>query len=235
MKDRIVEKIIRINDQPIDELFRQPGKIYTFLNPVSYLDAIRNKALFSEFDGIFSDGGLLVKAIRLGYGKKVERRSFDMTSLASVFFQYAQQNKKRVYIIASKEHEVQKAIGVFQENYPELNIVGYRNGYFSSADEKQQAIDTIIRLKPDYVIVGMGAIAQEKFLIQLRDSGFPGVGFTCGGFIHQVANNEITYYPQWINTMNLRFVYRFYKEKHTRKRYFQAAFLFPVKFLMEKF
>ena len=53
-----------------------------------------------------------------------------------------------------------------------------------------------------------------------------GIGFTCGGFIHQTANNEIEYYPLWIDRMNLRFVYRMYKEKHTRKRYVQVTFYF---------
>ena len=33
----------------------------------------------------------------------------------------------------------------------------------------------------------------------------------------KTANNEIEYYPLWIDRMNLRFVYRMYKEKHTRK------------------
>lgn len=40
--------------------------------------------------------------------------------------------------------------------------------------------------------------------------------------------------PLWIDRMNLRFVYRMYKEKHTRKRYVQAALLFPARFLWEK-
>ncbi|MDB1069579.1 hypothetical protein PL690_21470, partial [Phocaeicola vulgatus] len=56
----------------------------------------------------------------------------------------------------------------------------------------------------------------------------------CGIKVHQTANNEIEYYPLWIDRMNLRFVYRMYKEKHTRKRYVQAALLFPARFLWEK-
>ena len=31
-------------------------RIYTFLNPVSYLIARKNKGLFNQFDGIFADG-----------------------------------------------------------------------------------------------------------------------------------------------------------------------------------
>lgn len=44
---------------------------------------------------------------------------------------------------------------------------------------------------------------------------------------------RIEYYPLWIDRMNLRFVYRMYKEKHTRKRYVQAALLFLHAFVGE--
>ena len=66
----------------------------------------------------------------------------------------------------------------------------------------------------------------------MRNARIPGVGFTCGGFIHQTANNEIEYYPLWIDRMNLRFVYRMYKETY-RKRYVQAALLFLHAFVGE--
>ena len=92
----------------------------------------------------------------------------------------------------------------------------------------------IVATAPDFLIVGMGMLAQERFLLRVRDAGFRGIGFTCGGFIHQTARNEIDYYPGWVDRMNLRFLYRMYREKHTRKRYMQAALLFPARFLYER-
>lgn len=92
----------------------------------------------------------------------------------------------------------------------------------------------ITEINPDFLIVGMGALMQERFLIKAKLSGFQGIGFTCGGFIHQTSKNEIEYYPIWADKLNLRFVYRMYKEKHTRKRYIQAAFLFPIRFVYER-
>ena len=75
---------------------------------------------------------------------------------------------------------------------------------------------------------------QEQFLLKVKNAGFDGIGFTCGGFIHQTAKDEIDYYPGWVDRMNLRFLYRMYKEKHTRKRYLQAALLFPARFIAER-
>ena len=158
-----------------------------------------------------------------------------MTSLAPQLFQYAEENKKTIYIVASKQEETEKAVGIFKARYPDLKFAGYRNGYFSNEEEQEKEAAYITQLNPDYLIVGMGALMQEKFLLKVKQAGFNGIGFTCGGFIHQTAKNEIDYYPAWVDRMNLRFIYRMYKEKHTRKRYMIAAFVFPIRFIIERF
>lgn len=230
----LVQKILSTETFSIDEIFTKKGRIYTFLNPVSYLSALDNKAIFTRFDGIFTDGSILVAAIKLAYGKHVTRRSFDMTSMAPEFFSFAEANQKTVYIVASQQGQVKRAVSIFRERYPNLQFSGYRNGYFTSETEMDREAERIITLNPDFLIVGMGIVMQEKFILKVHDKGYKGIGFTCGGFIHQTAKNEIDYYPAWADRLNLRFVYRMYKEKHTRKRYLQAAFQFPVRFISER-
>lgn len=235
MDKELANIIIDTEKFPFASVLSERGKAYTFLNPVSYLDALKNKDLFSQFDGIFADGSLLVAAIKLLYGKQVIRRSFDMTSVAPQLFEYAQQNQKSIYIVASKQEQVEKAVNIYKERYPEINIIGYRNGYFTNEEEKDEEAKHIVGMNPDFLIVGMGAIAQESFLLKVKEAGFKGIGFTCGGFIHQTASNMIDYYPAWIDRMNLRFLYRMYKEPHTRKRYIKAGLFFPVRFIWERF
>ena len=215
--------------------YNKTNNIYTFLNPVSYLTALDNKDLFNQFDGIFADGSLLVAAIKLLYGKKITRRSFDMTSLAPQLFEYAEKNGKTIYFVASKQEETEKAVEIIKKRYPQLVFAGYRNGYFFNEEEQDKEATYITQLNPDFLIVGMGALIQEKFLLKVKKAGYQGIGFTCGGFIHQTSKNEIDYYPVWIDRMNLRFIYRMYKEKHTRKRYLTAAFVFPIRFFAERF
>lgn len=235
MASTLVKNIISTEKQTIDQFLSKQGKIYTFLNPVSYLTALDNKKLFEQFDGIFADGSILVAAIKILYGKSITRRSFDMTSLAPQLLSYAEQNKKTIYIVASKQEQVEKAVDIFKERYPNLQICGYRNGYFTSDSEMDKEAKYITEINPDFLIVGMGALMQEQFLLKVKLAGFKGIGFTCGGFIHQTSQDEIEYYPAWADKLNLRFVYRMYKEKHTRKRYIQAAFLFPIRFTIERF
>lgn len=230
----LVSKIISTEFFSVDQIFENKGKVYTYLNPVSYLTALENKKLFSQMDGIFADGGLLVKAIKLVYGKQVTRRSFDMTSMAPELFAYAAEHGKTVYIVASKQEQVEEAVEIFRERYPKVKFAGYRNGYFASEEEMAQEARQVTELNPDFLIVGMGALMQEKFLLKVKGAGYQGIGFTCGGFIHQTSKNEIDYYPAWVDKTNLRFVYRMWKEPHTRKRYVMAGLLFPVRFIAEK-
>lgn len=230
----LVSKIISTESFSVNQIFENKGKAYTYLNPVSYLTALDNKELFSQLDGIFADGGLLVKAIKLVYGKQVTRRSFDMTSMAPELFAYVAKHGKTIYIVASKQEQVEKAVEIFRERYPKVKFAGYRNGYFASESEMDVEAKYIAKLNPDFLIVGMGALMQEKFLLKVKNAGYQGVGFTCGGFIHQTSRNEIDYYPAWVDKINLRFVYRMWKEPHTRKRYMMAGLLFPARFIAEK-
>lgn len=210
------------------------GMVYTFLNPVSYLDAINYKKLFEKFDGIFADGSILVGAILYLYGKKVKRYSFDMTSVAPILFNYAVDKGKTVYIVASRQEQVEKAAKILKQRYPTLSFVGLRNGYFENEQDVKDEVKKIVNVNPDFLIVGMGIINQERFLLQVKEAGFQGIGFTCGGFIHQTAQDQIDYYPAWIDRMNLRFLYRMYKEPYTRIRYLKAGFIFPVRFVWER-
>jgi len=190
--------------------------ITTFLNPFSYLLARCNKHQLSHFN-INIDGGLLVILLNL-FGFKYKRKSFDMTSLAPVVFNDAINNNKSIYFIGSKPKVVDLAIKNIQDQFPELNICGYRDGYIDQ-NEMVVVLDIINSLKADYVICGMGTPLQEKFLIDLQKSGWTGKGYTCGGFLHQTAAG-IKYYPNWVNTLGLRAFYRMYDEPKLIRRYF---------------
>lgn len=220
-----------------ENIAQKKGEIYTFLNPVSYLDARRNKELFNSFDRIFVDGSILVGAIKVLYRKKLKRRSFDMTSVAPLLFDYSLKNSKSIYIVGAKEEEIETTINILRCNYPKLNIIGYRNGYFDCQEEKEEEYKKINSINPDFLIVGMGIIHQERFLVDIKNRGFRGIGFTCGGFISQTAKGEntIDFYPEWVDKYNVRFLYRMYKEKHTRKRYLKASILFPLSFIKDKY
>lgn len=232
---RLIQKIIQSSEKSIETFFTNTGKIYSFLNPVSYINVRKYCEQYKDMDGLFADGELLIFFISLFYGKKIPRYSFDMTSLAKYFFSFACKNQKSVYLIGAEKEFICKASDVIKKEYPELNIVEFRNGYFSSFEERQQSIERIVEMQPDFVVVGMGSVVQDLYLMDLKKAGFKGIGFSCGGFFHQIAQNGSSeFYPSWIDKCELRYLYRMYKEPHTRKRYFKAAFCFPIEFVWDR-
>lgn len=227
----LVRKIIESESLSDRDIFECRGMDYTFLNPVSYLEARECPDIFLRMRGVFADGNLLAKAIDLKHGSMVSRRSFDMTSLAGRLFIHASDTGKSVYFVGASDEEIGSAGDIIGRQYPRLDIAGMRGGYFRDACEVKSACEEIVRRNPAFVIVGMGVCRQEKFLAALRSAGYGGIGFTCGGFFSQLAAYGLDYYPRWVNRLNLRFIYRFIKEPHTRRRYVSAFFKFPLKFL----
>lgn len=234
-QEGLCHMIIRTEGVSWETIMCSGPAIITFLNPVSYIYACKNRCLFNRFDGIYADGSLLVKAIKIFYGKKVTRRSCDMTSLVPLVFSYAVRNKKTVCFVGSKQEELDAAIEIMHAAYPGLMIVGSHNGYFENETQTEAVVSEIAsKIKPDFLFIGMGIGKQEEFLVRVKSAGFQGVGFTCGGFIHQTAMGNENYYPAWVDKLNLRFIYRFFKEPHTRSRYIKAFFVFPWYILLER-
>ena len=54
MKSIIVNKILSTERSSVHQIFETKGKVYTYLNPVSYLTALDNKELFRRLDGLFA-------------------------------------------------------------------------------------------------------------------------------------------------------------------------------------
>lgn len=192
--------------------------LVTYLNPYSYLAARRNVTLFGKFDEIHIDGIALVLFLRWFGVADVRRESFDMSSFAPEFFKSATAEGKNVYMIGAKPEEIALAVDRISERFPSLLIAGYRHGYFESDAEKAELLGSLAALAPDYVICGMGTPLQETFLVELREAGWKGTGYTCGGFFHQSAE-RLSYYPGWIDRLNLRWAYRIYREPKLLKRY----------------
>tara|TARA_R110001583_G_scaffold195466_1_gene373979 strand:+ start:4201 stop:4875 length:675 start_codon:yes stop_codon:yes gene_type:complete len=197
----------------------EKGKIHTFLNPYSYL-VIRDKPeLLKGFDHVLVDGQLMVKFLSIFGIAKVQRKSFDMTSLAPIVFKDAENTQEKVYLVGTTPNAIELAVSKLKLEYPNLNIIGYHHGYLDKEDDANIVIDSINLLEAGIVIVGMGAPRQEQFLLKLKQSGWKGTGFTCGGFFHQTST-KINYYPKWVDKFNVRWAYRIYDEPKLFTRYF---------------
>lgn len=213
-----------IKNKVSDEFTISNNKICTFLNPFSYLIMRRNKELMNRLDVIYFDGYWLCKIYNFMFNKDINRVSFDFSSVADKYFKSLSSDSK-VAVIGSDSVSNKVFCEFLNNNYNNFTVIFNRDGYFSNDEERDNCIRNIINLEVDNIIVGMGTPYQEDFLSALKDKGWSGSGYTCGGFIHQTANKGKKYYPTLMDKWNLRFVYRIYDEPKLIKRY---AFYYPV-------
>ena len=165
----------------VDVLLNMQSGIVSYVNPYSYLK-LRNKIDLTDFDLITSDGVVLKKLSSIFLNKSIQRLSPDFSSYFKPLFKQLSISKSEVYFIGTKPKFIEKSIQNIQVKYPDLNIIGSRDGYFKDDEELRLHIKEIKKLNPEVVIVGMGSPLQENYLIKLKAAGWSGRGFHAGVF-----------------------------------------------------
>lgn len=124
--------------------------------------------------------------------------------------------EKAFYLIGSKPQVIKETVEKLCYEYKGIRIVGYRDGYIRTEEEKQQLIADIAEKKPDVVFVAMGSPKQELLMeeIQQRHRAiFQGLG---GSF--DVYTGHVQRAPKWWVDHNLEFAYRLIREPKRIKR-----------------
>lgn len=124
----------------------------------------------------------------------------------------------KVYLFGAKEEIITKVKTIFEEKYPNLQIVGARNGYFSQSDEPE-IVKNIAQSKADMMFVAFSSPQKEywinKYIDQLRVPFVMGVG---GSF--DVVAGVTSRAPEWMQEHGLEWFYRFIQEpRRMWKRY----------------
>lgn len=71
------------------------------------------------------------------------------------------------YLVGSRTEVVEKTVSQLKERYPDINIAGYRNGFFEPGDE-ERLVEDLKRTRPDFVFVAMGSPKQELLMQKLK-------------------------------------------------------------------
>jgi N-acetylglucosaminyldiphosphoundecaprenol N-acetyl-beta-D-mannosaminyltransferase len=210
-------------DQKVNEVYLANSSekiIATFVNPFSYPILLDKPDLSSRFNLIFSDGALHTKLHNMFCVNKIDRVSFDLSSIAKDTLLRAQKMNLRIAFIGGKPEHSEALPCKLLELFPELNIVFCRDGYFGDEKEKKECIVDLKGSQPDIVIIGMGTPLQEEFLLKVVD-GLPSTRefYTCGGFLEQTATKGDYYHPI-VKKLGIRWLQRAIMHSHVRKRLF---------------
>lgn len=201
-----------------EDTFDSGATLISFVNPYSYMLLRKRKEVTIAVDYFYSDALVSCWIFSLLSFRKVPRISFDYGSFAKRFLETLNITGEPVFFIGAKEGEIEETVRLFKSSYPNLNIAGYRHGYFNSDKEREFVAQKIAASGSKFVVCGMGTPHQEKFGQLLKGTkGSIRQIYTCGGFLHQSSEN-IQYYPNWVNRFNLRWAYRAIKEHYVFKR-----------------
>lgn len=125
-------------------------------------------------------------------------------------------DSKSFYLVGGKQEVIDATIAKLREQYPDINILGYRNGYLKGDDERKALIDDVASKKPDVVFVAMGSPKQELLMGEMQQRHkaiYQGLG---GSFDVYTGNADRA--PKWWLDHNLEFAYRFFQNPKRLKR-----------------
>lgn len=211
------------------------GRLHTFVNPYSYrvLREISPHALTGRDFSVHFDGISLVWLARISGMRRVDRISFDDTSIAPLVFSECVSRGFSIAFVGSTPGIAASAARHIKRRHSSLDVKFVSDGYYSinaSADVLESAA------RCDVVICSMGTPRQENFLLELRALGWSGTGFTCGGYLDQLdGSGGDKYYPALIHKLQLRWLYRIWKEpKRLIPRYVIDYPVGMILFLMDR-
>lgn len=205
--------------------------IYT-PNPEMVLEATKNqkfKEIIDNSDLNIPDGiGIVIASKILGSPLKERVTGIDM---AYRFFEEFAGTDTTFYFFGAADGIAQLAAENMMKKYPGLKIIGTRSGYFNKNDE-MKIIEEINKLKPDIILIGLGAPKQEMWMYNYKKELNAKVCMGIGGSF-DVMSGRLKRAPEWMIKLNIEWLYRLVKQPTRYKRMMKLP-LFILKVLFNK-
>ena len=179
------------------------------------------RAIVNNNIGYADGAGVVVAMHKLGHPDAVRIAGCDLW-LDIVRESY---KEKSFYLVGGKQEVIDETIAKLKKEFKDINILGYRNGYIKTDEERNTLIQEIAEKKPDVVYVAMGSPKQE-FLMAEMMKVHPAIYQGLGGSF-DVYTGRVKRAPLWWQKHNLEFLYRFLKQpQRYRREYYRLKFLF---------
>ena len=123
---------------------------------------------------------------------------------------------KTFYLVGGRQEVIERTVNKLKGDFPGIFIVGYRNGYLKTEEERKALFDDVVARKPDVVFVAMGSPKQELLMEEMLER-HPAVYQGLGGSF-DVYTGLVKRAPQWWVNHNLEFAYRLLHEPKRIKR-----------------
>ena len=115
------------------------------------------------------------------------------------------EKEKTFYLVGAEENVIQAAIVKLKKEFQAINILNFRNGFFSEK-EKNVLIEDVCRRKPDVVFVAQGTPRQE-YLMEEMLKRHPALYMGLGGSF-DVYTGNVKRAPDLFIKLGLEWLYR---------------------------
>jgi N-acetylglucosaminyldiphosphoundecaprenol N-acetyl-beta-D-mannosaminyltransferase len=187
-------------------------------------------------DMVGADGMPIVWASRL-LSQSLPGR-VNGTDLMYRLLELADQKRYRIFFLGSTSDLIVKAVDQVRILYPGVQVAGFRNGYFASAEEERAVVRKIAEANADILLVGISTPIKEKwvrrYIHELNVSVVHGVGGSfdiLAGFVRRA--------PIWMQSIGLEWLYRLLQEpRRLWRRYLYtntAYIVLVVRAVVQKF
>ena len=193
--------------------FFNEDRIHTVFTPNSeiIMAAYRDPEfceMLNNSDLLTADGIGVVYASRI-LKKPINERAAGYDIARKVLEKLNYTNHK-LFLFGGKPGVADEAAANLKKEYPELNIVGTRNGYFS-ADDEADIVNEINASGADIVFVCLGAPKQEKWINAHKDELKVRVAMGIGGSLDVFAG-RVERAPDFWCKIGMEWFYRLVKE-----------------------
>ena len=178
------------------------------------------RAIVNNNIGYADGAGVVVAMHKLGHPEAVRIAGCDLwRDIVKESY-----TEKTFYLVGGEQEVINETIAKLKKEFKDINILGYRNGYIKTDEERNTLIQEIAEKKPDVVYVAMGSPKQE-FLMAEMMKVHPAIYQGLGGSF-DVYTGRVKRAPLWWQKHNLEFLYRFLKQpQRYRREYYRLKFL----------
>ena len=231
MKD-ILEKIYNEEENIFysileDLLTTNKKEFIITVNPEIIMKSYKNieikEMLLNDNNILVPDGiSIIKKAKQYNINIKERITGVDISSKA---LEICNKNKKSIYLFGSKKEVLDKLIININQKYPNINIVGFSDGY---VEDKDKIMQEIISLSPDLILIALGVPNQELLINKYIEKAKKGVFIGVGGTFDVLSGCKKRA-PKLFIKLNLEWLYRIICEPTRLKRFIQNNIVFMFK------
>ncbi len=120
----------------------------------------------------------------------------------------------RVFLLGGTEEEVQGTRGRIEASFPNLTIVGARNGYF---EERDRIVELVNAAQPHALLVALGFPRQEEWIAENRPHLKLNVAVAEGGSFSFISG-ATSRAPRWLRRKGLEWLYRLARQPWRLRR-----------------